>query len=283
MCGKGWGLLLAPGCVLWPLSTWKCWLLCFRQAGKRWFTNPHVSRWKSLPLGTTLQFTPGPGAPRAAPGSPLPGKHLGQLLLLAVMLLDSCPSWKHLEHSLFRGNLESFSPFQTETEFQLPQVFIFLEITLSSQVSISFLRCLNLYLMGISKKDSPCAWIQPQMDLAVLEPGSLSRWNLEICTGSYKQETKYLHQIHFPSTCVIASLDDETLAYFHNNQNAWRNGPEVLRTGALVTALIGSGEQRNPRGSERGRNGAFLCIFISVHSQYLCCISPPRGQSCWWY
>lgn len=113
-------------------------------------------------------------APMQPPGSPLPGdtgtppgpgKHLGQLLLLTVMLMDSCLSWKHLEHSLFRGNLESFSPFQAETEFQLPQVFIFLEITLSSQVSISFLRrCLNLCVMGISKQNSFSPCLDPATD-----------------------------------------------------------------------------------------------------------------------
>lgn len=72
-------------------------------------------------------------------------------------------------------------------------------------------------------------WLDPTTDGPGCA-GSLSRWNSELCPGSYKQETKYLHKIHFPSTCVIASLHDETLAYFHNNQNAWRNGPEVLRT-----------------------------------------------------
>ena len=68
---------------------------------------------------------------------------LRPLLLLAVMLTDSCqfrspgniwsvPCSKEMQKSF------SFSPVQTETKFQLPQIFIFLEITLSNQVSIPF-------------------------------------------------------------------------------------------------------------------------------------------------
>lgn len=89
------------------------------------------------------------------------------------------------------------------------------------------------FVSSVVSKYNSHGWCQPQMHPAALEwgpSGFLSRWNLDICSCSYKQETSYLHKIHFPYTCVITALNDETRPYFHNNRNAWGNGPEGLRT-----------------------------------------------------
>lgn len=53
-------------------------------------------------------------------------------------------TWKCLEGSPYKENAESFifSLVWTETKFQLPQILIFLEITLPDQVLSSFSACL---------------------------------------------------------------------------------------------------------------------------------------------
>lgn len=77
-----------------------------------------------------------PGVSRVAPGPtecpPWMGTRTPQVLgnswgrCCSYCDADWQLSWKHLEHSLFKGNVERFSPFQTETKFQLPQCIHFL-------------------------------------------------------------------------------------------------------------------------------------------------------------